>query len=150
MKKYKVTADQIYAYAAGHNGESVITFPLSGNVPVYNKDTGKMDYIDFVIDIDGKLYLIKPRKAALSGDGEFLNVFAVMPERTMNHAEIVGWAVKCARMESGMSREEVADRAGIKAMTIEKIEEGRFLANVVMLGRVAEAMNMEISFRPIE
>lgn len=150
MKKYKVTADQIYAYTADNSGESVISFPLSGNVPVYNKDTGEMDYIDFVIDIDRKLYLIKPRKAALSGDGEFLNVFAIMPERTMNHAEIVGWAMKCARLKAGLSREEVADRAGIKAMTIDKIEEGRFLANVVMLGRVAEAMGMEITLKPIE
>lgn len=127
----------------------VLAFPVNKEVPGYDSRTNNFTK-PFVADVDGRLYLIKPESSKFSEDGKYIFIQSPKPERTMNHAEIVGWAVRCARMEAGLSRKEVADRAGIKSLTIEKIEEGRFIVNVVMLGRVAEAMGMEVSFSPIE
>lgn len=149
MEKFKITENQIYNYS-DNTDEVVLTFPLSGDVPVYEKNTGRMVYREFVIDMDGKLYLIKPRKAALSGDKSSLNVLVVMPDRTMNDAEIVGWKLKCARQDAGLTCEEVADRAGVRLNTVELVESGRFNAKINLICGLAEAIGTEVSFTPME
>lgn len=149
MEKFKITENQIYNYS-DNTDEVVLTFPLSNDVPVYDKHTGRMDYREFVIDMDGKLYLIKPRKAALTGDKSSLNVLAVMPDRTMNDAEIVGWKLKCARQDAGLTCEEVADRAGVRLNTVELVESGRFNAKINLICSLAEAIGAEMSFTPME
>lgn len=149
MKKFKIIENQRYNYS-DNTDEVVFTFPLSGDVPVYDKHTGRMDYREFVIDLDGKLYLIKPSKAALSGDKSTLNVLAVMPDRTMNDAEIVGWKLKCARQDAGLTCEEVADRSGVRLNTVKLVENGRFNAKINLICSLAEAIGMEVSFTPMD
>jgi transcriptional regulator with XRE-family HTH domain len=50
------------------------------------------------------------------------------------------------RRDSGLSIKELAERAGINDMTLYKIEEGRFTANVEMLYHIAAAMSKKIFF----
>ena len=149
MEKFKITENQIYNYS-DNTDEVVLTFSLSGEVPVYDKHTGRIDYHEFVIDMDGKLYLIKPRKAALTGDKSSLNVLAVIPDRTMNDAEIIGWKLKCARQDAGITCDELADRAGVRRNTVELIEKGCFNAKINLICSLAEAMGMEVTLTPME
>lgn len=150
MKKFKISPDQIYPFSSENSDESVITFPLSGDVPVYDRETGKMNYRDFVIDIDGRLFLIKPRNAAITGDGKNLNILASIPDRSMNYAEMVGWQIRCARQEAGLSCEELAERANIRAKTVYMTESGNVNMKIDLICTLAEALNMEVTLTPME
>lgn len=132
MKRY------IVSEITRHGMKIIISFPFRGN------DISK----PFVAEINGNLYLINPESSTKSEDGKYIFIQAQKPDRPMNYAEIVGWTIRSARIEAGLSCKEVADRVGIKTLTIEKIELGRFTMNVLLLGRLAEAIGMEVSLTP--
>jgi transcriptional regulator with XRE-family HTH domain len=51
--------------------------------------------------------------------------------------------VRRARNESGMTQEELADRAGLSARYLGSIERGAVSASVTVLGRIADALQIE-------
>lgn len=57
----------------------------------------------------------------------------------------LGEQIARARQESGLTREELAERAGITPGTVAKIETGRFSASVDLLDRVATALGCRIA-----
>lgn len=145
MKKFKISQDQIHY----QDDKVLLSFPVNKGVPGYNLRENKFSD-SFVADIDGRLYFIKPEKVTSSSDGKFFLMEAVMPDRTMNDAEIVGWKLKCARQDAGLTCEEVADRAGVRLNTVELVESGRFNAKITLICSLAEAMGMEVTLTPME
>lgn len=143
MKKYIISQNSI----SYQEGKMVLVFPVNKEVPGYDSRTNNFTQ-PFVADVEGRLYRIKPEGSISSEDGRYIFIQAQKPDRPMNYAEIVGWTIRSARIEAGLSCKEVADRVGIKTLTIEKIELGRFTMNVLLLGRLAEAIGMEVSLTP--
>lgn len=145
MKKFKITENQIHY----QDDKILLSFAVNKGVPGYNLRENKFSE-PFVADINGRLYFIKPKKVTSSSEGKFFLMEAVMPDRTMNDAEIVGWKLKCARQDAGLTCEEVADRAGVRLNTVELVESGRFNAKINLICSLAEAIGTEVSFTPME
>lgn len=145
MKKFKISPDQIHH----HDNKILLSFAVDKGVPGYSPRENKFSE-PFVADIDGRLYLIKPEKVTSSKDGKYFLMEAVMPDRTMNYAEMVGWQIRCARQEAGLSCEELAERANIRAKTVYMTESGNVNMKIDLICTLAEALNMEVTLTPME
>lgn len=145
MKKFKISQDQIHY----QDDKVLLSFAVDKGVPGYNPRENKFSE-PFVADIDGRMYLIRPENVTSSSDGKFFLMEAVMPDRTMNDAEIIGWKLKCARQEAGITCDELADRAGVRRNTVELIEKGCFNAKINLICSLAESMGMEVTLTPME
>lgn len=145
MKKFKISSDQIHY----QDGKILLSFAVNKGVPGYNHHDNKFSE-PFVADIDGRLYNIKPEKVISSEDGKYFIMEAIMPDRTMNYAEMVGWQIRCARQEAGLSCEELAERANIRAKTVYMTESGNVNMKIDLICTLAEALNMEVTLTPME
>lgn len=84
--------------------------------------SGKRKPGAFIAESEDKLLRMRELSVAETEDGEELIVTARCPDRPMTPREIVGWELMEARIESGLDIEELAERAGINALTLLKIE----------------------------
>lgn len=145
MKKIKISEDQI----SRNDGKIIISLPVNNAISGYNTREYKFKK-PFVADIDGRLYLLHPINIISSENEEFIFIEAEMPDRTMNYAEMIGWQIKCARKEAGLTCEELADRAHVRAKTVYITESGKANMKIDLICTLAEALNMDVTLTPIE
>lgn len=61
------------------------------------------------------------------------------------HRVLVGEELRRARLKSGMSINEVADRSGYRPHTLEMVEQGRYDFDIAQLGTVLDAIGARVS-----
>lgn len=145
MKKIKISEDQI----SRSDRKIIISFAVNKGLSGYNTFENKLK-TPFVADIDGRLYLLHPTNIISSENGKFILIEAEMPDRTMNYAEMIGWQIKCARKEAGLTCEELADRAHVRAKTVYITESGKANMKIDLICTLAEALNMDVTLTPIK
>jgi transcriptional regulator with XRE-family HTH domain len=62
----------------------------------------------------------------------------------MGWKEIVGRNVRVVRAERGLSQEEIAHRVNISTTYYGQVERGKRNVSVEVLGRIADALNVEM------
>lgn len=61
---------------------------------------------------------------------------------------MLGEHLRKARTDKGITLDEVAQATGLKANNIDNIEKGRYDASIDILGNIAEALGLELTFKP--
>jgi len=79
-----------------------------------------------------------------------LNMFMwAMPDRDRER-ERIGSRIKELRKDRGMDAKSLAQKVGIDAGNLSRIEQGRFSVGIDTLNKIASVMNMSIDFVPIK
>lgn len=60
----------------------------------------------------------------------------------------IGYRIKELRKESGMEAKELAQKIGIDAANLSRIEQGRFSVGIDILNKIAGVFNMSLDFVP--
>lgn len=145
MKKIKIELDEDYI---GSHASCTYIYVPNEKLDEYPKSDDKECFIDdFVAEWKGKPYFMHTLAVHITDDWTGVVIVAVTPDRPMNEREIIGWNLMEARRESGLSIEELAEKVKISALTLYKIENGRFTASGIMLQKIAAAMGREIIFK---
>lgn len=63
----------------------------------------------------------------------------------MNHREQIGQKISLLRQEKGLSLRELATLTGLDHSNIGKIEKGRYNVGIDILGKIADALDVEIT-----
>jgi HTH-type transcriptional regulator/antitoxin HipB len=70
------------------------------------------------------------------------------PNPTRPESERLGAAVREARVQQGLSQDDVAFAANVSPRTVFAIEKGKSTVRLDMLARVMAAVGLELSIRP--
>lgn len=62
----------------------------------------------------------------------------------------IGSMIAGRRIELGYSIRELAEKCGVSYQNITKIEHGRYNVSIDILGKIADALNLEISLQEIQ
>ena len=73
-----------------------------------------------------------------------------LDEYTNKHREQLGRDFRETRTALGWSVEQVAQMAGVKPITIEKIEEGKFNVSFDIMVRVADVLGSDVTIKERE
>ena len=73
-----------------------------------------------------------------------------LAEYTNKHREQLGRDFKETRTALGWSVEQVAQMAGVKPITIEKIESGKFNVSLDIMVRVADVLSSDVTLKERE
>ena len=73
-----------------------------------------------------------------------------LAEYTNKHREKLGRDFKETRTALGWSVEQVAEMAGVKPVTIEKIEAGKFNVSLDIMVRVADVLGSDVTIKERE
>ena len=73
-----------------------------------------------------------------------------LAEYTNKHREQLGRDFKETRTALGWSVEQVAEMAGVKPVTIEKIEAGKFNVSLDIMVRVADVLSSDVTLKERE
>lgn len=65
----------------------------------------------------------------------------------MNHREDIGSQIQTMRVQLGMTKEELARMCGITPLNVNKIESGVYNVPIDVVGKIAEALNAEITLK---
>ena len=68
----------------------------------------------------------------------------------MSYREEIGSELQTIRVQRGMSQRELAEASGVHYSNIAKIEMGRYNVSVDILGKVADALGMRLTFEERE
>lgn len=64
----------------------------------------------------------------------------------MEQAVIVSRTVKTAREKSGMTQQEIADKAGVSRAYYADVERGRYTPSLKLLSRLGNIMDIDLNF----
>lgn len=67
------------------------------------------------------------------------------PEWVTEQRQIIGNRVRRAREDADLTQEELEDRAGVKRLTIQRIESGATDARIGWLLRIARALDIHVA-----
>lgn len=62
----------------------------------------------------------------------------------MNHRERIGQQIAKLRKDRGLTQEQLSQIAGLDRANIAKIENGKYNTGIDILGRIADALGVEI------
>lgn len=62
----------------------------------------------------------------------------------MNHREEIGQRIAQLRKEKGLTQEQLSQMTGLDRANIAKIENGRYNTGIDILGKIADALGVEI------
>lgn len=63
---------------------------------------------------------------------------------TLNHREKIGKRISQLRQQKGLSLRQLAEKCDVTFQNINKIENGKYNVGIDILGRIAEALEVEI------
>lgn len=66
----------------------------------------------------------------------------------MNHREKIGQQIAQLRKEKGLSLRELSERCGVTFQNINKIENGKYNTGIDILGKIADALEVDIELTP--
>lgn len=75
--------------------------------------------------------------------------FWVMPDRDKERIRI-GNRIKELRKEHGLGAKDLAQKIGIDAGNLSRIEQGRFSVGIDTLNKIASVLNMSVDFVPLK
>ena len=67
-----------------------------------------------------------------------------MNENEQNFRKTLGFNIKIARMQKGISQEELAELAGISTKHVTKIENAGVTTNIYFIHKIAQALDVTI------
>lgn len=67
-----------------------------------------------------------------------------MDKNIIEHRKAIGTRIKYLRKESGMTQQDLADKAGLKRPNLARIETGKLSTGQDILSKIAEALGKKL------